>query len=99
MLYGPVEKNIHHNNNYNHVSHNELADLSRELLDNLRHESFEEYEPPSKNPFQEDIEEKISYLSEIIQSLNQEQQINIAKKISDLNYYLEEKLIGVIEND
>lgn len=92
-------KNIHHNNNYNHVSHNELADLSRELLDSLRHESFEEYEPPSKNPFQEDIEEKISYLSEIIQSLNQEQQIKIAKKISDLNYYLEEKLMGVIEND
>lgn len=92
-------KNIHHNDNYNHVSHDELADLSRELLNNINHSSSAKAEDPSNSSTQNDIEGLISYLMKVIESLSLEQQKEIRTKITALSLYLEQQLRGVVKND
>lgn len=92
-------KNIHHNDNYNHVSHDELADLSRELLNNINHSSSAKVEDPSNSSTQNDIEGMISYLTKVIESLSLEQQKEIRTKITVLSLYLEQQLRGVAGND
>jgi len=91
-------KNIHHNDNYNHVSHDELADLSRELLNNINHISSAKIEGPSNRSTQNEIEGKISYLLKVIEYLSSEQQKEIRTKITVLSLYLEQQLRGVVEN-
>ncbi|WP_432413785.1 hypothetical protein [Pantoea allii] len=92
-------KNIHHNDNYNHVSHDELADLSRELLNNINHSSSAKVEDPSNSNTQNDIKGKVSYLLKGVESLSSDQQKEIRKKITVLSSYLKQKLRGVVKND
>jgi len=92
-------KNIHHNDYYNHVSHNELADLSRELLNKINAISSVKFEEPCNSSLQNDIEGKISYLLQATESLSLKQQYEIGKKINALSSYLKTQLKGVIGND